>query len=939
MKRAEIQAVAAQALPHIERVCAHWLPDGKKSAAGTEWEIGDRYGTPGKSLKIHLSGTKAGIWSDFNAGDKGGDLVSLVAYIDGISQGEAARKLAEFLGLTSGTQAEPIAAPKAKPAAPEWRPLMPVPADAPPPPVVHPKHGKPGRIYNYRNEAGQTLGFVMRFEANAAREKKEFSWLVFADAAGRREWRFMGFPAPRPLYGLDALADRAAAPVVLCEGEKAAEACWDLWPDAIGMTWPGGAKATSKADFSPLKGRALILWPDADQPGLLAMKAAGELARRAGAASVHWLNLATLWDSRGKGKLPDGFDAADLLAEGWDAARMAEFLAGPKALAGDTINGPSEAEPPADAAAPDGDATTGPDRFTVTPDGLFMRKIFEDESGNKTPRKIRLSDPLTVPALGRDEEGGGWAPVLEFRDRDGNRRQEIIPFRQFLGDGTDGIKTLADCGLAIEPGRDALNGLKQYIAGAHPEKRARLLDTTGWHGGAYLLPDGQIGDASETLLYKGSRRALGVFTPRGKATEWGEHIAAPAVGNPRLLFTLSAAFVGPLLKPCGGASTAFHWEGDSSLGKSGSLHAAGSVWGAPAATVHSWRSTDNSLEYVAAQHNDGLLILDELKEVDPKQAGAIAYMLSNAKGKNRAHHSGGLREAITWRIAMLSSGEIGLADHLASAGQKAHAGQSVRFVGLPADAGAGLGMWNELHHLPDGRTFTDHLKTAAARYYGTAGRAFVKALAANLEEVPATVRKLETLFFSEYVPGDAGGQVKRVAGAFALVAAAGELAAEWKICPWPQRAAFNAAGVMFKEWLKARPSAGNLEESQILAHVVSVMEKNWQSRFIDWGRVSEANADLSRMAAVHDSLGFRKKASNWTEKNQAFLFYVTRARFTEEFATKAGFKPRRVAAVLKARGILRCDADATTLKETLPNGDPRAYCIIGSNLWEAGPDA
>jgi hypothetical protein len=93
------------------------------------------------------------------------------------------------------------------------------------------------------------------------------------------------------------------------------------------------------------------------------------------------------------------------------------------------------------------------------------------------------------------------------------------------------------------------------------------------------------------------------------------------------------------------------------------------------------------------------------------------------------------------------------------------------------------------------------------------------------------------------------------------------------------------------------------------------------------------------MAAVHDSLGFRKRAAEWSEENQAFLFYVTRGRFAEEFATKAGFKPRRVAAVLKARGILRCDADAATLKETLPNGDPRAYCIIGRKLWEAGPDA
>jgi putative DNA primase/helicase len=924
MTPADVKAIAAQALASIETVCTRWLPDGKKAAH--EWEIGDRHGTPGKSLKVHLSGAKAGMWADFSTGDKGGDLVSLVAFVDDVSQGEAARRLAEFMGLPTDAQPQ-RPAPMAAAAAPEWRPILPVPADAPPPPAAHAKHGKPDRVYHYRDAAGQKLGFVARFEASATRQKKEFAWLVYAEAKGRREWRWQGFPVPRPMYGLDALADRPAAAVVLCEGEKAAEACWDLLPDAVGLTWPGGSKATDKADFSPLAGRAVILWADADEPGRDAMQTAAKRARQAGAASVRWLNLPALATARGKGELPKGFDAADLLAEGWDAERLAQFMGRPDALLD------ADAAPQAERQADE--ASAAGDRFNVTRDGLFMTKPNRDG----TFRSIRIADPLTVPALARDAENGGWAPVLEFRDRDGHRRQEIIPFRQFLGDGSDGVKTLADCGLAIEPGRDAIDGLKQFIASARPEKRARLMDATGWHGGAYLFPDEQIGDAAEALIYRGSKRALGVFASRGKLADWQGQIAGLAVGNPRLMFTLSAAFVGPLLKPCDGASTAYHWTGDSSLGKSGSLHAAGSVWGAPSLTVHSWRSTDNSLEYVAAQHNDGLLILDELKEVDPKAAGAIAYMLSNAKGKNRAHHAGGLREAITWRIAMLSSGELGLADHMASAGQKTHAGQTVRFVELQADGGTGLGMWTELHHLPDGRAFTDHLKTAAARHYGTAGRAFVEALAANLDEAPALARKLETRFFEAHVPPDAGGQVKRVAGAFALVATAGELAAKWQVCPWQTGDAFKAAAELFREWITARPTAGNLEEAQILAHVRAVMERTWQARFIDWGRVTEANADLSRMAAVPDALGFRKKASDWNEESGGFLFYVSRGRFAEEFAAKGGFKPRRVAAVLRAKGILKCDPDAATLKETLPNGDPRSYCLMGAKLWEAGGDA
>jgi uncharacterized protein (DUF927 family) len=951
MKREQLdfKQIAGRALEQIEAVCLHWLPAGKK--AGPEWEIGDRHGNAGKSLKVHLTGGKAGMWSDFSTDDKGGDLVSLVAFVDGCPQLDAARKLAEFLGIATSdpetprnttpapVRPGPTASKAASKPAPEWRPILPVPDTAPPAPSAHPKHGKPDRLYTYRGQAGELLGYVARWEANATRPKKEFGWQVFAETnGGRQEWRWQGFPVPRPLYGLESLAEHPAAAVVLCEGEKAAEACRELMPDHAALTWPGGGKAADKADFAPLQGRHVILWADADEPGRQAMKTAAKLARQAGAASVRWLSLPALATARGKGELPAGFDAADLLAEGWNPAHMASFLIiGGAMLA--AVQSPTPKRPESAAGADEMDPSNpaaAPERFTVAASGLYMHKATRDGE----TRLVRLSDPLQVPALARDEEGGGWAPVLEFKDRDGMKRQEIIPFRLFLGDGADGIKQLADCGLAIEPGREAIDGLKQYIASARPQQRARLMDATGWHGGAYLFPDGQIGDPVETLIYRGSKRALGVFTPRGKLRAWQDEIAALAVGNSRLLFTLSAAFAGPLLKPCGGPSFAFHWVGDSSLGKSGALHAAGSVWGNPAGTVNSWRSTDNSLEYVAAQFNDGLLILDEIKEVDPKQAGAIAYMLGNSKGKNRAHHAGGLREAITWRIAMLSSGEIGLADHLASAGQKTHAGQAVRFIELPADAGpGGFGMWSELHHLADGRGFTDSLKTAAAKHYGTAGRAFLAALIEHLPDVPATVQRVQKAFFTECVPADAGGQVQRVAGAFALVAAAGELATEWQVCPWHTRDAFAAAGLMFEQWLKARPTSGNLEEATILAHVRQLMERNWQARFVDWHRVSEENADLSRMAAVHDTLGFRKRATPWNEDEPAYLFYVTRGRFTEEFCNKGGFKPRRVAAVLKAKGILKSDEDAATLKETLPNGDPRSYCIIGRKLWEGTTDA
>jgi hypothetical protein len=54
------------------------------------------------SFKIRLSGARAGSWADFATGDRGGDPISLVAYVEGITQGEAARRLARMLGVKLG---------------------------------------------------------------------------------------------------------------------------------------------------------------------------------------------------------------------------------------------------------------------------------------------------------------------------------------------------------------------------------------------------------------------------------------------------------------------------------------------------------------------------------------------------------------------------------------------------------------------------------------------------------------------------------------------------------------------------------------------------------------------------------------------------------------------------------------------------------------------
>src|SRR5690606_4640071 len=172
-----------------------------------------------------------------------------------------------------------------------------------------------------------------------------------------------------------------------------------------------------------------------------------------------------------------------------------------------------------------------------------------------------------------------------------------------------------------------------------------------------------------------------------------------------------------------------HMRGPSSIGKSTSLLAAASVWGAPT-FVRQWRATANGLEGVAEQANDCLLILDELAQLDPREAGSVAYLLANGTGKSRASQSGEARAAKRWLTFFLSSGEISLAEHARSdgRGRRSPAGQEVRILDIEADAGKGLGLFDTLHSHPNGDALARAIKDKAAQHYGIAGPEFVRRL-------------------------------------------------------------------------------------------------------------------------------------------------------------------------------------------------------------------
>lgn len=361
-QKIDFAMLAERALNAVETLLKEWLPNGHK--VGPEWKSINptRSDNSEGSFSINMA---SGRWGDFAAGDAGNDLVSLNAYLfHNNDQIAAAYEVAERLGIQlpprkgdssrvgpssdsatppaekssqSATAAADEGAPK-KPVT-EWVPQRTAPADAPPVDKAHVKRGIPERVWHYRDADGATLGYVYRFKtSDGGKEVLPICWATHS-GTGKSAWRWMHFGEPRPLYGLDDLAKKPDATVLIVEGEKCRDVAASMFMDLAVVTWPGGTNAVHKADWSPLQGRKVIIWPDCDakhvklskeekdagvdpmstplldepkQPG---MKAALQIAERLHADDCK-LWLVTIPKP---GEVADGWDVADFFEEKMDA--------------------------------------------------------------------------------------------------------------------------------------------------------------------------------------------------------------------------------------------------------------------------------------------------------------------------------------------------------------------------------------------------------------------------------------------------------------------------------------------------------------------------------------------------------------------------------------------------------------------------------------------
>lgn len=309
----------------------YWLPTGK--LVGGNWRVGNIHGEAGDSLSIDL---QTGQWVDFaDAARRGSNLVALYAAMKDMSFADAVIGVAhelEMLGLAI------------KPETPSKRDdqpqaIVPVPADASRPTLeIGAPHPSAPEFsvkgwWEYQTAAGETLSYVVRFDHASRTSKKgkpEKKVLPLAYFGPEKGWLYKGTGLPKnPLYRLPALAEAPSAPVLLVEGEKACEAAAALFDQFVAVCWLGGIGQLRKADFSPLAGRQVAYWPDADEQGAQSIPVVIEALRAAEVAELRVvklpLGLSAGWDLADP--VPEGVDVREILdaAPGVDLSSIKPF--------------------------------------------------------------------------------------------------------------------------------------------------------------------------------------------------------------------------------------------------------------------------------------------------------------------------------------------------------------------------------------------------------------------------------------------------------------------------------------------------------------------------------------------------------------------------------------------------------------------------------------
>jgi len=575
-----------------------------------------------------------------------------------------------------------------------------------------------------------------------------------------------------------------------------------------------------------------------------------------------------------------------------------------------------------------------PDGFKAGAKGLDYYDPFADE-----PVPYYVSSWIDVTGRTCDEKGNSHGRILEFKDTNGKKKRWVMPMALLAGRGDDLFRTLLDMGMLINRKQKAKDLFAEYIQTCTDRPLSICVTKPGWFDGCYVMPNRTIGSREKNIVLQTEEITDLGFSSLGSHHEWRDEVSSFAKGNSRLSFAISTAFAAPLLSLFGFVEGGgFHFRGSSSKGKTLVLYVAGSVWGSHD-RKKKWRATSNGLEKTAESHNHGLLLLDEAGEMKPAEIGETVYMLADGIGKDRMNQA----KTKTWHLFFLSTGEITLKTAMEEAGKKARAGQEIRMVDIPADAGKGLGVFDALSDKfkPDSekaglieysKNQAEHIIDVTSKYYGSVGPMFLELFIQKREQADDFINETKKVFIKENLPENADPQVGRALNKFAFIAAVGELATNFGLTGWEPLEAYTGAQSCFQAWLKNLVNHDDSREVFEALRTVRLFLAQFNSGHFEDLDITEDR----RPRPMTPAYGYKGGVGQGEKFH--YVYYIDPSVFVSVVCKGLDYKTALKA--LKAKGFLKLEPNGKNPprekhkihKVNKDGQQPRCYAVLSSLL-------
>lgn len=495
----------------------------------------------------------------------------------------------------------------------------------------------------------------------------------------------------------------------------------------------------------------------------------------------------------------------------------------------------------------------------------------------------------------------------------GNNNVQAIPTGD-IGE-REGWRTLKNAGLFVTTKSGLRQSFSDWLLRQPFKEDWSITNKSGWHKGAYIMPDGSIiGTPEQPIFFNGQSAAATAYKASGTVESWRNDVARLANGNSFMMFTIGAALSAPMTSLTGSDSFGIHIYAQSTAGKSTTADMAVSLYGDPDLQRLTWYGTEYGMTNEAVAHNDGLLYLDEVGQgADPKHVYKSAYTLFNGKGKIQGAKEGGNRQVQSWRTVAISTGEKDIETFLLSSGVKVNAGQLVRLLNIPIERAT------ELHECETGKAHADLIKINCRSSYGAAGRYWIEYLSNHKDEAKEAYRTAQQRW-SKLIPSSYGEQVHRASDRFATIEAA--LIMGRVITGWNEQDCKDAVQAAFNAWI-AEFGTGNKEIEQIKDQTIAFLSTYGMSRFAPLP-YDEQSLPIRELA------GYRVKSN--TQDEAPILFYTLPTVFKNEIAKT--FNTDTFADALHKLGILKKPSNGkgyqgrTPRLKHLGNIQQRAYILM-----------